>query len=141
MELSLSALIFAILVVSAVVIGMMEFSGNVLIVNYPTANVSNYTILSKLNETYNTTQDIYNTELGASETQTADGAASYIKGGWDTFLKFFDFLNIFKKMTSAAETEGVSPVALPSWFTTLIALGSVILIIFIGLKFMGKVNI
>lgn len=140
-EFTLSSLMFAIVVVMFVIGGMAVFSTDILITNYPTANVTNYSTIAQLNATTDLTESIHENIQQASETNTLGAIGFAIKGGWDTVRLMFSSFNIMQSFTGEIEREGILPFAMPSWFMGMITVIITLIIVFSALRFIGKVNI
>jgi hypothetical protein len=140
-EFTLSSLMFAIVVVMFVIGGMAVFSTDILITNYPTANVTNYSTIAQLNATTDLTESIHDNIQQASETNTLGAIGFAIKGGWDTVRLMFSSFNIMQSFTGDIEREGILPFAMPSWFMGMITVIITLIIVFSALRFIGKVNI
>jgi len=140
-EYTMSSLLFAIATVMCVIVGLSVFSTDLLITNYPTENVTNFSSLSQMNQTIQMTDNIYYDIQQASETSTLGAIGFAIKGGWDTMRLMFQSLNIFKSFTGDIDASGILPFAIPTWFTILLTIMVTFVIIFAALRFIGKVNI
>jgi hypothetical protein len=138
---TLSSLMFALVVVMFVIGGMAVFSTDILITNYPTANVTNYSTIAQLNATTDLTESIHDNIQQASETNTLGAIGFAIKGGWDTVRLMFSSFNIMQSFTGDIEREGILPFAMPSWFMGMITVIITLIIVFSALRFIGKVNI
>jgi len=140
-EFTMSAMIFSLITVMFIVAGMVVFSSDILLVNYPTANVTNYSTISRMNETSELSESVYSNIQQASETSTLGAIGFAIKGGWDTFRLMFRSLNIFQTMTGDIERSGMLPFAIPGWFLAMLTIIITMIIVFAALRFIGKVNI
>lgn len=140
-EFSMSALMFSIVTVMFVITGLVVFSNNILVTNYPTANVTNYSMLANTEDIEALSSSSYESIQEASETSTLGAIGFAIKGGWDTLKLMFSSLDIFQTMTGEIEEGAMLPFAIPVWFLTLLTITITLIIIFAALRFMGKVNI
>lgn len=133
-----STIFFAVLVVCGVVIGLANFSTEILIDNYPTANVTNYSTISHMDSLENRTDDIYESVRGAQETPFSS-AYYAVKGGWNTVLLMFESLDIFNTMITDVSIHAGVPI--PTWFMVMLSIAVSLIMIFAALMFIGKVNI
>lgn len=135
----MSTLLITLVTMFVVVALLSTFTGEIVVNQYPTANVTNFSTLSKMGEMSNMTNQAYNTTSGATE--SVWGAAYYtIRGGWDTIKIMFESLNIFKSFSSDL-AQITRPFGIPDVFYAFITILLTFVLIFAALQFMGKVNL
>ena len=146
-EMTISSFIFGLATALFVVCGVVLFSTDVILNNYPTSNTTNFTKITNLNGTMGqlSANVTYNIQQ-ATETSGLESAGYAVKGGWNTMLLMFSSLDIFDSMMggiggTGGENEYILPFRLPDWFYALMIMLVTFVIVFGLLKYIGKVNI